>query len=211
MQYITISHTTIQREEQNINQISKSQQPPHISPLRANYGVSVVRILQKFDHVITASHCDKLVYSNDMHYILLLPHCAPSISHLSGACVSQRFPSYVALPGLGQVHGEQLQGDDSEDALQAVHHRRHRQPLVALLHRLVVALVTDQQGVSLQQPTAPCNTTLQVQTACKMEGGIVTDVLGHHYIDGLVQERFNSSALAMELRLSCPNPAIWLP
>ena len=29
------------------------------------------------------------------------------------------------------------------------------------------------------------------------------------YIDGLVQERRNSSALAMELRLSCTNPSIW--
>ena len=28
----------------------------------------------------------------------------------------------------------------------------------------------------------------------------------HHNIDGLVQERRNSSALAMELRLSCTNP-----
>ena len=28
-------------------------------------------------------------------------------------------------------------------------------------------------------------------------------------IDGLVQERRNSSALAMELRLSCTNPSIW--
>ena len=27
-------------------------------------------------------------------------------------------------------------------------------------------------------------------------------------IDGLVQERHNSSALAMELRLSCTNPSI---
>ena len=32
-------------------------------------------------------------------------------------------------------------------------------------------------------------------------------VLNHH-IDGLVQERRNSSALAMELRLSCTNPSI---
>ena len=30
------------------------------------------------------------------------------------------------------------------------------------------------------------------------------------YIDGLVQERHNSSALAIELRLSCTNPSIWL-
>ena len=28
------------------------------------------------------------------------------------------------------------------------------------------------------------------------------------YIDGLVQERRNSSALAMELRLSCTNPSM---
>ena len=28
------------------------------------------------------------------------------------------------------------------------------------------------------------------------------------YLDGLVQERRNSSALAMELRLSCINPSI---
>ena len=31
----------------------------------------------------------------------------------------------------------------------------------------------------------------------------------HYDIDGLVQERRNSSALAMELRLSCINPLIW--
>ena len=30
-------------------------------------------------------------------------------------------------------------------------------------------------------------------------------------INELVQERYNSSALAMELRLSCPNPSIWNP
>ena len=29
------------------------------------------------------------------------------------------------------------------------------------------------------------------------------------YIDGLVPERRNSSALAIELRLSCTNPLIW--
>ena len=29
------------------------------------------------------------------------------------------------------------------------------------------------------------------------------------HFDGLVQERRNSSALAMELRLSCTNPAIY--
>ena len=31
---------------------------------------------------------------------------------------------------------------------------------------------------------------------------------GRAHVDGLVQERRNSSVLAMELRLSCTNPAI---
>ena len=31
----------------------------------------------------------------------------------------------------------------------------------------------------------------------------------HYHIDGLMQERRNSSALAMELLLSCTNPSIW--
>ena len=30
-----------------------------------------------------------------------------------------------------------------------------------------------------------------------------------YYMNGLVQERRNSSASAMELRLSCTNPPIW--
>ena len=30
-----------------------------------------------------------------------------------------------------------------------------------------------------------------------------------YYIDGLMRERCNSSALAMELHLSCTNPSIW--
>ena len=41
-----------------------------------------------------------------------------------------------------------------------------------------------------------------------------TKGLLHHmkwYIDGLVQERHNSSALAMELHLHCNNPAIYCP
>ena len=31
----------------------------------------------------------------------------------------------------------------------------------------------------------------------------------YHHLDGLVQERRNSSALAMELCLSCINPSIY--
>ena len=35
-------------------------------------------------------------------------------------------------------------------------------------------------------------------------------LLQWYHIDGLVQERRNSSALAMELRLSCTNPSTWV-
>ena len=37
----------------------------------------------------------------------------------------------------------------------------------------------------------------------------LTYCLSLQYIDGFVQERRNSSALALELRLSCTNPSIW--
>ena len=42
---------------------------------------------------------------------------------------------------------------------------------------------------------------------------VITDhvlfiLISHHYIDGLVQERRNSIANALELRLSCTNPSI---
>ena len=41
---------------QNVDQTSNSQQTPHISPSRASYGLSVVRILEKNDHVIMVPH-----------------------------------------------------------------------------------------------------------------------------------------------------------
>ena len=40
-----------------MNQILDSQQTPHISPSQASYGVSIVRILEKIDSVITAPRC----------------------------------------------------------------------------------------------------------------------------------------------------------
>ena len=40
-----------------LNQILESQQTPHISPSRASYRVSIMRILEKIDYVITALHC----------------------------------------------------------------------------------------------------------------------------------------------------------
>ena len=42
---------------QKVNQILESQHTPHISPSRASYGVSVVRILEKIDCVMTAPRC----------------------------------------------------------------------------------------------------------------------------------------------------------
>ena len=42
---------------QNISLYLFSQKTPHISPLWASYGVSIVRILEKIDRVITAPHC----------------------------------------------------------------------------------------------------------------------------------------------------------
>ena len=36
------------------------------------------------------------------------------------------------------------------------------------------------------------------------------EICSENHIDGLVQERRNSSALAMELCLSCINPSIWV-
>ena len=43
------------------------------------------------------------------------------------------------------------------------------------------------------------------------EVSLVHVIVGHrwHHFDGLVQERRNSSALAMELRLSCTDPLIY--
>ena len=44
-----------------MKQILESQQTPHTSTSRASYGVSLVRILEKIDRVITALHCSWLV------------------------------------------------------------------------------------------------------------------------------------------------------
>ena len=41
------------------------------------------------------------------------------------------------------------------------------------------------------------------------QSDINSELIPYEYIDGLVQVRRNSSALAMELRLSCTNPTIF--
>ena len=42
---------------QEVNQISLSQQTPNILPSQASYGVSIVRIEEKFDRVVMAPRC----------------------------------------------------------------------------------------------------------------------------------------------------------
>ena len=50
--------------QQNINQISNSQEKLHSSPVRASYGVSVVRIWQKIDRVIATPYCISIFFSS---------------------------------------------------------------------------------------------------------------------------------------------------
>ena len=58
-----------------MNLILESQQIPHTSPSRASYGVSIARILEKIDRVITAPHCNMTLihsyYSLDSKIILM--------------------------------------------------------------------------------------------------------------------------------------------
>ena len=49
---------------QNMNQISKLQKTLHISPLRASYGESFARILEKIDGIITAMDCITFPWDN---------------------------------------------------------------------------------------------------------------------------------------------------
>ena len=58
VQFITILPSALWWQQQNVNQTPNSrQQTPHTSPSRASYGVSIVRILEKIDRLITAPHC----------------------------------------------------------------------------------------------------------------------------------------------------------
>ena len=51
-----ILRTVMQRRKLNIDYISNPQKAPHILYSRASCGVSVVKILEKIDHVIRAQH-----------------------------------------------------------------------------------------------------------------------------------------------------------
>ena len=60
-------------------------------------------------------------------------------------------------------------------------------------------------------PPIPPNTTKLASRRLSVSSGGCSNVViyTYHNIAGLVQERRNSSALAMELRLSCTNPSIY--
>ena len=56
-EYNAIFHAALYWLLQDINPSLSSQKTLHSSPSRVSYGVSIVRILEKTDHVITASQC----------------------------------------------------------------------------------------------------------------------------------------------------------
>ena len=57
VQFITILHKALRWQGWNVNQTLPSQQIPHTLPIRVSYGVPIVSILDKTDHLITAQHC----------------------------------------------------------------------------------------------------------------------------------------------------------
>ena len=69
--FITKSFVALQWEQQNWNQSSNSQQTPHTLSSWASYGLSIVRIMEKIDHVITAPSCISTGTKEVKHGILL--------------------------------------------------------------------------------------------------------------------------------------------
>ena len=60
-----------------------------------------------------------------------------------------QFSTHVKAPEHSQVEGEQLQGDDTQNALQTVHTVRHFDGAARALGSLVVIFVTDHDGSAL--------------------------------------------------------------
>ena len=80
---------------QNINQRLYSQQTLHISPSRASYGVSIVSILEKTDHIMTAPRCRCHAGTKPLHgcirSLLLLYTCMlPGLNVLTVWTFSQQ-------------------------------------------------------------------------------------------------------------------------
>ena len=59
VKFVTILHSALQWQWQNVSQTLDSQNTPHTSPSRASYGVSFVSILEKIDRVLMAPYCIK--------------------------------------------------------------------------------------------------------------------------------------------------------
>lgn len=62
---------------------------------------------------------------------------------------ARRDSTYVVTSEDSQVEGQQLQRDDAQDALQAVHTVRHFDGAAGVLYGLVIVFVTDHNGAAL--------------------------------------------------------------
>ena len=70
--------------------ILESQQTPHISPSRASYGVSVVKIWEKIDRVVTVQNCIGYPWSSCHGFHINHGHC---LGH-----VPSMLPYYITQP-----------------------------------------------------------------------------------------------------------------
>lgn len=61
--------------------------------------------------------------------------------------------THIVAPQHSKVEGQQLQGDDAENALQAVHGVRHLDRAARVRDRLVVVPVADNDGPALEKTT----------------------------------------------------------
>ncbi len=64
----------------------------------------------------------------------------------------------------GQVEGQELQGDDTKDALQTVHSLRQLNGLVGILSHLRVVLATKDNGPALMEEESQARLTLVCQS-----------------------------------------------
>lgn len=81
--------------------------------------------------------------------------------------------SYIISSEDGQVEGQQLEWDDAEDPLQAVHAVRHFNSTARVLYGLVVVLVTDHYGTTLKAQHATTRFTLADHRTPKLRCNLV--------------------------------------
>ena len=61
---------TMRWQQQNLNQTCNLLWKPHTSPLPASYGVSIVRICDKIDRVITAPHSINMAWPSVAYFTI---------------------------------------------------------------------------------------------------------------------------------------------